>query len=147
MTVLLPNPGRASRSPAARTLTLGLRVPDVPALPGVRWPVLQSSANLAGGPEARRLSRGARGAAARRGHGDRRRASFPAPRRRWSTCADYEDEGHWRIVRRGAICEDAVAAALGWQFHFDPDSYEAMIRDDIPVYDELQERLVARLAA
>jgi L-threonylcarbamoyladenylate synthase len=35
--------------------TLGLRVPDLPALAGVRVPVLQSSANLTGGPDARRL--------------------------------------------------------------------------------------------
>jgi L-threonylcarbamoyladenylate synthase len=33
--------------------TLGLRVPDIPALGSL--PVLQSSANLAGGPDARRL--------------------------------------------------------------------------------------------
>jgi L-threonylcarbamoyladenylate synthase len=35
--------------------TLGLRVPDLPALAGVGRPVLQTSANLAGGPDARRL--------------------------------------------------------------------------------------------
>ena len=55
----------------------------------------------------------------------------------------YEEEGHWRLVRRGAISDAAVASALAGQFHFDPDSYETMIRDDIPVYDELQDRLVA----
>jgi L-threonylcarbamoyladenylate synthase len=35
--------------------TLGLRVPDLPRFADVTVPVLQSSANLAGGPEARRL--------------------------------------------------------------------------------------------
>ena len=56
VTVLLPNPGAASRWPAAPIpATLGLRVPDVPALAGVGVAVLQSSANLAGGQEARRL--------------------------------------------------------------------------------------------
>ena len=35
--------------------TLGLRVPDLPALAGLARPVLQTSANLAGGPDARRL--------------------------------------------------------------------------------------------
>ncbi|MGH2944917.1 MAG: L-threonylcarbamoyladenylate synthase [Solirubrobacteraceae bacterium] len=52
VTLLLPNPER--RFPLAGE-TLGLRVPDLPALAGVSTPVLQSSANLAGGPEARRL--------------------------------------------------------------------------------------------
>jgi len=34
-----------------------------------------------------------------------------------------------------------VAAALGGQYHFDPAGYATMIRADIPVYGELQERL------
>lgn len=29
------------------------------------------------------------------------------------------------------------------QWHFEPDSYLAMVRDEIPTYDELQERLAA----
>ena len=56
VTVLVPNPER--RFPLAcgeDPTTLGLRVASVPALAGVRWPVLQSSANLAGGAEARTL--------------------------------------------------------------------------------------------
>ncbi len=56
LTLVLPNP--AHRFPLACGPTperIGLRVPDVPALAGVRWPVLQSSANPAGGPDARRL--------------------------------------------------------------------------------------------
>jgi len=32
------------------------------------------------------------------------------------------------------------------QFHFDPDTYLAMIRDDIPRYDDLQEAVVAATA-
>ena len=52
ITVLVPNPNR--RFPLAGE-TLGLRVPDLPRFAGVRTPVLQSSANLAGGPDARRL--------------------------------------------------------------------------------------------
>ena len=55
-----PTPRAASRSRARPTrATLGLRVPAWPpalaALADVRWPVLQSSANAAGGPDARRL--------------------------------------------------------------------------------------------
>jgi L-threonylcarbamoyladenylate synthase len=56
VTVLLPNPRR--RFPLAcgpDPTTLGVRVPLLPALAGVQLPVLQSSANLAGGPDARRL--------------------------------------------------------------------------------------------
>jgi L-threonylcarbamoyladenylate synthase len=56
VSVLLPNP--AGRFPLAcgdDSSTLGLRVPVIPQLVEVRWPVLQSSANLAGGDEARRL--------------------------------------------------------------------------------------------
>src|SRR2546423_8874112 len=54
VTLLLPNPGE--RFPLAcggDVHTLGLRVPVVSALADVRWPVLQSSANRAGGPDPR----------------------------------------------------------------------------------------------
>ena len=55
-----PTPRAASRWRARTTPRhLGLRVPAWPpalaALADVRWPVLQSSANAAGGPDARRL--------------------------------------------------------------------------------------------
>jgi tRNA threonylcarbamoyl adenosine modification protein (Sua5/YciO/YrdC/YwlC family) len=142
ITVLLPNPSRrfglaCGEDPA----TLGLRVPVVPQLEGVRWPVLQSSANLAGGFEARRLS------------------EVPEPLRRAadmlidggelpgvaSTVLDlreYEATGSWSVVRLGAVEEAEVARALDGQFHFDPVTYEAMIREDIPVYDQLQDELV-----
>ena len=128
ITVLLPNPGRrfglaCGEDPS----TLGLRVPAVPQLEGVRWPVLQSSANLAGGLEARRLS------------------EVPEPLRRAadmlidggelpgiaSTVLDlreYEATGSWSIARLGAVEESEVALALDGQFHFDPATYEAMIR-------------------
>src|SRR3954453_78377 len=52
VTLLLPNP--AGRFRRAGGDARGLRGPDGP-LPGVRWPVLQSSANRAGGPDPRRL--------------------------------------------------------------------------------------------
>ena len=32
------------------------------------------------------------------------------------------------------------------QFHFDPDSYLAMMREDLPRYDELQETVAAATA-
>ena len=58
VTLLLPNPER--RFPlAGGGDVLGVRVPALPpavaALEAVRWPVLQSSANRAGGPDARSL--------------------------------------------------------------------------------------------
>ena len=142
VTLLLPNPQR--RFPlacGADPETLGLRVPVLAALDGVRWPVLQSSANLAGGAEARRLQ------------------DVPAAIRRSadllidggelpgvaSTVIDlraYEDAGSWRVARPGALGAAEVAAALeGGQFHFDPSSYDGMIREDIPIYDRFQDEL------
>jgi L-threonylcarbamoyladenylate synthase len=60
VTVLLPNPGRRFALACANTPeVLGLRVPALDGalapLAAVSWPVLQSSANLSGGAEARRL--------------------------------------------------------------------------------------------
>jgi L-threonylcarbamoyladenylate synthase len=88
--------------------TLGVRVPDIPALAGV--PVLQSSANAAGGPDARRLD------------------DVPEPIRRGADLVidggelpgtpstvvdlrDYDRGGEWRIVRAGAVPEEVIAAA------------------------------------
>jgi L-threonylcarbamoyladenylate synthase len=119
VTLLLPNPAR--RFPLAcgpgggRDGVLGLRVPAWPpalaALAEVRWPVLQSSANVAGGPDARRL------------------ADVPEPIRRRadlvldggelpgtpSTVVDlreYELDARWSIVRPGAVAEAEIAEAL-----------------------------------
>jgi tRNA threonylcarbamoyl adenosine modification protein (Sua5/YciO/YrdC/YwlC family) len=139
VSVLLPNPER--RFPLAcgeDPSTFGLRVPVVPPLSGVLWPVLQSSANLAGGPDARSL------------------AEVPEVLRRSadlvinggelpgtpSTVIDLralETSGEWEIVRQGVLAREDVAAALEGQFHFDPSTYAAMIHDDIPVYDEFQD--------
>ena len=56
VTVLLPNPShRFPLACAGDPETLGLRVVSVPALRGALVPVLQSSANLAGGVEAQRI--------------------------------------------------------------------------------------------
>jgi tRNA threonylcarbamoyl adenosine modification protein (Sua5/YciO/YrdC/YwlC family) len=141
VTVLMANPeARFALACGADPGTLGLRVPSVPALAGVKWPVLQSSANRAGAPDARRLDQ------------------VPASIRRAadlvidggelpgtpSTIVDlrtYESDNTWSIVRPGIVGEDELAAALEWQFHFDPDSYLGMIREDIPDYDRLQDEL------
>jgi L-threonylcarbamoyladenylate synthase len=110
VTLLLSNP--AGRFPlAGGGAVLGLRVPDVPLLAGVTVPVLQSSANVAGGPDARTL-------------GD-----IPAQIRDGadlvidggelpgtpSTVVDltrYEDGGDWTVVREGAFPPDALARVL-----------------------------------
>jgi L-threonylcarbamoyladenylate synthase len=117
--LLLPNP--AARFPLAcgeDPSTLGLRVPRVHGLAGphglagVRRPVLQSSANFAGGPDPRRLD------------------DVPEPIRRAaelvldggelpgtpSTIVDlrrYEDDGSWAVVRPGAVGEEQLRLALG----------------------------------
>jgi L-threonylcarbamoyladenylate synthase len=112
VTLLLPNPaGRFPLACGADVRTLGLRVPDVPALAGVRWPALQSSANRAGGPDPRRLDdvpeliRVAVDLVLDGGE-------LPgAP----STVVDlrgYEDGGGWNVVRLGAVSEDELAVAL-----------------------------------
>jgi tRNA (cmo5U34)-methyltransferase len=143
VSVLLPNP--AGRFPLAcgnDPSTLGLRVPVVPQLAGVRWPVLQSSANRAGGPEPRRLE------------------DVPELLRRSadlvidggelpgtpSTVVDlrrYEDALAWEVVRAGAVSYDELGPALGGQYHFNPDTYAAMISADVPLYPRLQEELTA----
>jgi L-threonylcarbamoyladenylate synthase len=116
VTLLLPNPAR--RFPLAcgpAPETLGLRVPTLPApvaaLAAVRWPVLQSSANRAGGPDARRL------------------AEVPEPIRAGadlvldggelpgtpSTVIDlraYEDTGAWSVLREGAVPSAVVTELL-----------------------------------
>jgi L-threonylcarbamoyladenylate synthase len=112
VTLLLPNPRH--RYPLAcgpDPDTLGIRAPDLPALAGVSLPVLQSSANHAGRPDARRL------------------ADVPEPIRAGadlvldggelpgtpSTVIDlrrYEDDGDWRVLRTGAVAPGAVATVL-----------------------------------
>jgi L-threonylcarbamoyladenylate synthase len=111
VTLLLPNPRH--RWPLAcgpDPGTLGLRVIDGP-LAAMPLPVLQSSANLAGGPDARRLD------------------DVPAPIREAadlvldggdlpgtpSTVIDlraYETDGAWTVLREGAMPADAVATVL-----------------------------------
>jgi L-threonylcarbamoyladenylate synthase len=116
VTLLLPNPAR--RWPLAcgpDPATLGLRVPALPpaaaALAALRFPLLQSSANLSGGADPATLD-----------------AVHPSLRAgvdvvldagelpgTASTVVDlrgYEDGGVWDIVREGAVPRDRVAAAL-----------------------------------
>jgi L-threonylcarbamoyladenylate synthase len=101
---------------ACQEVALGLRVPALPGplaeLRQLELPVLQSSANLSGGPEARRL------------------ADVPAELLddadlvvdggelpgAASTILDlrgYERAGRWRVVREGPVGTDALLQALG----------------------------------
>jgi L-threonylcarbamoyladenylate synthase len=112
LTALLPNPRR--RYPLAcgpDPDTLGLRVPNLgTALSTVRWPVLQSSANHAGGPDARRLEDVPE---AIRRDADMVLDGGELPGTP-STVVDlrrYEDAGEWRVLREGAVPEAEIASA------------------------------------
>lgn len=143
LTALVPNP--AHRFPlacAGDRGALGIRVPEVPELAGAQCAVLQSSANLAGGPDARRLEDVPE--AIRAGVDlvlDRGELPGVA-----STVVDlrrYEDEGSWTVVRKGAVPELALRQALDWQSFFDPDNYEEAVRVDVAAYDRLHAELIA----
>jgi tRNA threonylcarbamoyl adenosine modification protein (Sua5/YciO/YrdC/YwlC family) len=143
VSVLLPNP--AERFPLACVEdpgTLGLRVPVVETLAGVRWPVLQSSANRAGGPDPRRLSDVP---SFLRESADLLIDAGELPGTP-STVVDlrsYEETGEWSVVREGAVPAAELEAALRWQFHFDPSTYLGMIRSEVPEFDALQDAVVA----
>ena len=91
--------------------TLGLRVPDLPAFAGVP-PVLQSSANLTGGPDARRLDEVPESirAGADLVIDGGELAGTPST---VVDLRDYEETGVWRIIRAGAVPEAVIAAAAG----------------------------------
>ena len=114
-----PNPaGRFPLACGSDLGTLGLRVPVGPALAGVRRPVLQSSANRAGGADPRSLDevptllRAAVDLVIDGG-------TLPGTP---STVVDlrrYEADGEWQVVREGAVGERELTEALHWQYHFD----------------------------
>ena len=109
VTLLLPNP--RGRWPLAGGEALGLRVPDVPALRGVGRPVLQSSANAAGAPDARRLDDVPE--AIRRGAdlvidlGE-----LPGTPSTVIDLRQFEAAGEWAVVRPGAVDAEVVARAV-----------------------------------
>jgi L-threonylcarbamoyladenylate synthase len=112
VTLLLPNPEH--RFPLAcgpDPGTLGLRVPDVPLLAGVAIPVLQSSANLSGGADARRLDEVP---AAIRDGADLVIDGGELPGTP-STVIDlrgYEESAAWTIVRPGLVTPEAIGTVL-----------------------------------
>jgi L-threonylcarbamoyladenylate synthase len=108
VTLLLPNP--RGRFPLAGGEGLGLRVPDVPLLRGARCVVLQSSANVAGGPDARRIEEVP---SAIRAGADLVVDAGELPGTP-STVVDlraFEETGEWSIVRAGAVPAETIAAA------------------------------------
>ncbi len=111
--VLLPNPAERFRYACGdERSTLGLRVPALPALAGVRWPVLQSSANLAGGPDPVRLTdvpQPIRAAADLVIDG----GELPGVPSTMIDLRRFEDEGEWSVVRAGAVDHQALVDALG----------------------------------
>lgn len=108
VTLLVPNPAR--RFPLACGPTpevLGVRLPAATPLDGARVAVLQSSANHAGGPDARTV--GEVPADVRDG-ADLVLDAGPLPGTP-STVVDLTGE-HWRIVRHGALDAAEVASRL-----------------------------------
>jgi L-threonylcarbamoyladenylate synthase len=116
LTLLLANPAR--RFPLAcgpEPERLGLRVPllegELAPLSGVRWPVLQSSANKSGGPDAARLA-----------DVDEELRSgvdlildggeLPGTPSTVLDLTSYEQDGSWELVREGAIPREAVLRCL-----------------------------------
>jgi L-threonylcarbamoyladenylate synthase len=116
LTLLLPNPAR--RFPLAcgpEPERLGLRVPGLDGalapLAAARWPVLQSSANRSGGPDARRIDdvdeRVRQGVDQALDGGE-----LPGTPSTVVDLIDYEHEGRFSVVREGAVPATQVAALL-----------------------------------
>ncbi len=115
-TLLLPNPAR--RYPLAcgpEPERLGLRVPELAGalapLAATRWPVLQSSANSSGAPDACRLAdveeEIRRGVDLQLDGGD-----LPGIASTVVDMTRYEIDGGYRVLREGAVSADALGARL-----------------------------------
>jgi L-threonylcarbamoyladenylate synthase len=109
VTLLVPNP-RGRFPHAGGGGTLGLRVPDLPGLAGAQVAVLQTSANLAGGPDARKL---ADVPAAIRAGADLVLDAGELPGTP-STVIDLTtfEAGRWTVVREGTLTAGAVEAVV-----------------------------------
>jgi L-threonylcarbamoyladenylate synthase len=117
LTLLVPNPAR--RYPLAcgpEPERLGLRVPlleaELAQLAAVRWPVLQSSANRSGEPDAGRVS----------DVDEELRAGvdlildggeLPGTPSTVVDLVGYEGDGSWEVVREGAVPREAMLRCLG----------------------------------
>jgi L-threonylcarbamoyladenylate synthase len=117
LTVLLPNPaGRWPLAAGPGGTVLGLRVPllaePLAALGALELAVLQSSANLSGGSEARRL---ADVAPALRAGADLvlDGGELPGVASTVLDLGEYESTRSWRVVREGPVRGDELASLLG----------------------------------
>jgi L-threonylcarbamoyladenylate synthase len=116
LTLLLPNPAR--RYPLAcgpDPERLGVRVPvfegALRPLAKVSWPVLQSSANLSGAPDVRRVAdvdEGLRAGVDLILDG----GELPGTPSTVVDLSAYEDDGSWEVVREGAVPLEAVVRCL-----------------------------------
>jgi L-threonylcarbamoyladenylate synthase len=119
VTLVVPNP--AGRYPLAGgpamggSPTLGRRVPALPpalsALEAVKWPILQTSANVSGQPEARRLEdvdAGVREGVDLLLDG----GELPGTASTVVDLTAYEADGTWAVLREGAVPTAEVAARL-----------------------------------
>jgi len=112
LTLVLPNPaGRFPLATGPRPDRIGLRVPDLPALAGVRWPVLQSSANPAGAPDARSLDE-VDPAIRRSVDLQLDGGELPGTPSTVVDLGQYEAEGEYTVLREGAMPVWAVGALL-----------------------------------
>jgi L-threonylcarbamoyladenylate synthase len=116
VTVLLPNRERRfALACGPDPSSLGLRVPllaaPLSALRAVPGPVLQSSANLSGSNDARRL---AEVPASLRDGADLvlDGGELPGSASTVVDLRDYERSGDWRVLRRGPLAEEWLADAL-----------------------------------
>jgi len=119
LTLILPNP--AGRYPLACGRAgsdqerLGLRVPrldgELAPLAAVAWPVLQSSANRSGGPDARRVTdidaRVRDGVDLVLDAGE-----LPGTPSTVVDLSSYEETGDWSLVREGAVPREAMVRSL-----------------------------------
>ena len=91
---------------------VGVRVPDVPALAGVRVAVLQTSANLSGGPDPRRLTDVPAeikdGADLVLDGGE-----LPGVPSTVVDLGNYEETGEWQVLRKGAVPRTELDDVLG----------------------------------
>jgi L-threonylcarbamoyladenylate synthase len=112
LTLLLPNPRRRFRlACSADPETIGVRVPDLPLVAGLDRALLQSSANLSGGLDARRLSdvpEGLRAGADLVIDG----GELPGTPSTVVDLRGYETAGTWSVVRAGAVARESLERAL-----------------------------------
>ncbi|MDE3134891.1 MAG: Sua5/YciO/YrdC/YwlC family protein [Acidobacteriota bacterium] len=142
VTALLPNLGhRFPLACRADPETLGLRIVSVSQLANLQMPVLQSSANRAGGADARSLEDVE---PAIRAGADLVIDGGVLPGTA-STVIDlrgFEADGSWSIVREGPVSELLVSLLLSSDYHFEPGTYDADVVDELHDYNNLQARLV-----